>query len=101
MIMGNEEDKKYWEDSEFYKKMHKWEECGVHNPPMNGQEAINLLCHYLLGEDYSIDEAGTAYQANTIAVLHILNRYSRKFRSERRKYLNAKKKEMKENGQNI
>jgi hypothetical protein len=67
----------------------------VFNPPMNAQTAVNMLVHYLLGEDwFSMDPVSTE-QVNTEAIHDILQNYSPKFRKEKRKLVKEYRKELK------
>ncbi len=60
-------------------------------PTMNAQLAVNLLCEYLLGEDYYVDSPVSAEQCNTVIVHDILYNYcNRKFTKDYNKYKNAK-----------
>lgn len=52
---------------------------------MTGQEALQTLCDYLLGEDYYIVDPVSILQANVIIVEDILRKYSKRFRKELKK----------------
>jgi hypothetical protein len=60
--------------------------CGVFNPPLEAQKAINFLKDYLLAEDWYSVNPVSAEQINTEIVFEILCKYSRKFRKEWKKY---------------
>lgn len=52
----------------------------------NAQDAINILCQGLLGEDwYIVDPIGNS-QVNTLIVDEILYKYNKKYRKEANKY---------------
>ena len=52
----------------------------------NAQDAINILCQGLLGEDwYIVDPIGNS-QANTIIVDEILYKYNKEYRKEAKRY---------------
>lgn len=52
----------------------------------NAQDAINILCQGLLGEDwYIVDPIGNS-QANTIIVDEILYKYNKDYRKEAKRY---------------
>lgn len=61
-------------------------------PPLtDAQLAVNLLCEYLLGEDYYVNDPLSPPQANTIIVQDILHKYcNRKVTKDYNKYKNAK-----------
>ena len=69
------------QDTDFY---------GLCPPPMDAQTAVDILCGYLLGEDwYCVLPLGTP-QVNTEIVFDILNKYSRKFRREKKRHVHPK-----------
>lgn len=53
-------------------------------PPMKSQVAINILKDYLLGEDWYTVNPISQEQVNTEIVITILEKYSKKFRREKR-----------------
>lgn len=61
-------------------------------PPLtDAQLAVNLLCEYLLDEDYYVNDPLSPPQANTIIVQDILHKYcNRKVTKDYNKYKNAK-----------
>ena len=60
-------------------------------PTTDAQLAVNLLCEYLLGEDYYVNDPLSPPQANTIIVQDILHKYcNRKVTKDYNKYKNAK-----------
>lgn len=63
----------------------------IFSPPTDAQLAVNLLCQYLLGEDYYVTDPISAEQCNTVIVQDILYKYcNRKFTKDYNKYKNAK-----------
>lgn len=58
---------------------------GIFPAPTDAQQAINILCDYLLGEDYYIVDPLPNCQANTIIVQQILFKYSPEYRKRFRK----------------
>lgn len=58
------------------------EDCGLFDPPIEPQLALNFLIDYLLGEDWYVVLPECTLQTNTAAVYEILYKYSRKFRKE-------------------
>ena len=64
------------------------EDCGLCDPPMDSQLAVEFLQKYLLGDDwYYTGAAQTNAQGNTAVVFEILYKYSRKFRKEYKRYI--------------
>lgn len=60
-------------------------------PPTDAQLAVNLLCQYLLGEDYYVNDPVSARQCNTVIIQDILYKYcNRKVSKDYNKYKNAK-----------
>ena len=51
---------------------------------ISGQEALNILTKYLLGEDWYIVDPINQAQANTIIVDEILSKYSKKYKKEKK-----------------
>lgn len=64
---------------------------GLCPPPMDAQTAVDILQDYLLGEDWYCVLPLGAPQVNTEIVFDILNKYSKRFRKERRKYVRKKR----------
>ena len=50
------------------------------------QEALQILCGYLLGKDYYIVDPVHCHQGNAIIVDDILKKYSRQYRKELKQY---------------
>lgn len=51
-------------------------DCGILNPPMKAQTAVNELCSYFLGDDwYDASGATNPEQVNTAIVTAIEQRY--------------------------
>ena len=68
----------------------KQESYGVFSPPMDAQVAVRMLKDYLLGEDWYSHNPISTEQINTEIVYTILNKYSKEFRKELRKYWRKK-----------
>lgn len=62
-------------------------DCGVCDPPMEAQKAIDFLQNYLLGEGWYVTVPESTRQVNTVIVFEILMKYSRKFRKEWKQYM--------------
>lgn len=62
-------------------------DCGVCDPPMEAQKAIDFLQNYLLGEDWYVTVPESTQQVNTVIVFEILMKYSREFRKEWKQYM--------------
>lgn len=60
-------------------------DCGLCDPPIEPQLALNFLIDYLLGEDWYVTMPECTQQTNTAAVYAILFKYSKKFRKEVKK----------------
>lgn len=74
------------------KKLTEWLEndaidCGILEPPMEAQDALNFLKDYLLGEDWYVTNPVNQLQVNTDIVFEILIEHSKEFRKEWKKYL--------------
>ena len=64
----------------------------LYAPVIDAQLAINVLCQYLLGEDYYIVDPLSPPQADTIIVQDILHKYcNREVTKDYNKYKNARK----------
>lgn len=64
----------------------------LYAPAIDAQLAINVLCQYLLGEDYYIVDPLPPPQADTIIVQDILHKYcNREVTKDYNKYKNARK----------
>lgn len=57
-------------------------ENNIFPPAMKPEEAITLLCDYLLGEDWYVVDPLSYEQCITCMVAEILSKYSKKFRKE-------------------
>lgn len=65
---------------------HEAEDCGLCDPPLDAQSALNVLIDYLLGENWYVVMPESTAQVNSAAVFEILFKYSRRFRKEYKKY---------------
>lgn len=63
---------------------------GICPAPMSADVALQILTTYLLGEDFYIVMPVSQEQANTEIVATILNKYSKQFRKDRRKFIKEK-----------
>lgn len=61
---------------------HEAEDCGLMQPPLPAQKAVNFLKDYLLGEDWYVVNPVNTEQCNAQAVHEILYKYSREYRKE-------------------
>ncbi len=61
---------------------HDAEDCGLCDPPISPQLALNFLINYLLGENWYVAISESTDQTNCAAVYEILYKYSRAFRKE-------------------
>jgi hypothetical protein len=66
-------------------------DCGMCDPPMEAQKAIDFLTDYLLGKDWYVTMPENTQQVNTAIVFEILLEYSKEFRKEWKKYTKARK----------
>lgn len=57
-------------------------DCGLMQPPLNAQKALDILQKYLLGEDWYIVNPVNTEQGNTQIVHEILLKYSSEYRRE-------------------
>jgi hypothetical protein len=55
---------------------------GIFGPPLNAQLAVDILCEYLLGEDWYCINPQSSEQCNTKVVFEILYKHSKRFRQE-------------------
>ncbi len=55
---------------------------GICPPPMPAQECLNILCDYLLGEDWYVASSMSAEQVNAVVVEQILEKYSKQWRKD-------------------
>lgn len=61
------------------------EDCGLMQPPLQAQKAINFLKDYLLGEKWYVVNPVNTEQCNAQIVHEILMKYSREYRKEYKK----------------
>lgn len=61
---------------------HEAKDCGLCDPPMKAQEAVDFLKDYLLGENWYVTIPENTEQCNSAIVWEILYKYSPKFRKE-------------------
>lgn len=66
-------------------------DCGLCDPPMKAQEAVDFLKDYLLGENWYVTMPQNVEQCNTAIVIEILYKYSPKFRKELKEAKKEKK----------
>lgn len=57
-------------------------DCGLMQPPLDAQTALDFLQYYLLGEDWYVVNPVNALQCNTQLVHEILMNYSPQYRKE-------------------
>ncbi len=60
--------------------------CGIIPAPMDAQTGLDILTKYLLGKDYYIAASVSTEQANAIVVEQILDKYSRKWKKDWKRY---------------
>lgn len=65
-----------------YWLQHEAEDCGLMQPPLNAQKALDILKNYLLGEDWYVVNPVNTEQCNTQLVYEILEKYSPEFKKE-------------------
>lgn len=65
---------------------HEAEDCGIMQPPLNAQRALNFLKDYLLSENWYVVNPVNTEQCNTQLVHEILLKYSKEYEKE---YLGA------------
>jgi hypothetical protein len=58
------------------------EDCGILQPPLNAQKALDFLKDYLLGENWYVVNPVNTEQCNAQIVHEILYYYSSKYRRE-------------------
>ena len=59
---------------------------GILPPPLHAQKAINILCDYLLGEDWYCNISMGVEQVNAVIVEQILDKYSKQWRKDWKTY---------------
>ncbi len=64
---------------------------GLCPAPMNAQTAINILCDYLLGDDWYFAGSASVEQGNAIVVELILDKYSKQFKKDWKNYVKERK----------
>ena len=64
---------------------------GILPPPLPAQEAINILCDYLLGDDWYCSISMGVEQINAIIVGQILAKYSKQWRKDCKTYEKTQK----------
>lgn len=53
-------------------------------PAMSAEQALDFIKDYLLGNDWYTDSVGNGEQINTVIVEAILEKYSKRYRSEKK-----------------
>lgn len=66
---------------------HEAKDCGLCDPPLDAQKALQFLTDYLLGENWYVAMSESTEQVNSVIVWEILNKYSKEFRKEKKKYM--------------
>lgn len=59
---------------------------GLCPAPMNAQLAVNILCDYLLGDDWYFAGSASVEQGNAMVVELILDKYSKQFKKDWKNY---------------
>lgn len=72
--------------SEFFNILED-DSYGICCAPTDPQLAVEVLCDYLLGEDWYVNMPMSQDQINTCIVDSILNKYSRQYRKDHKKLL--------------
>ena len=62
-------------------------EENIFPPSMTDREALEILTHYLLGDDWIVVDPLSYGQVNTMRVYDILCKHSREFREERERVI--------------
>ena len=75
----------------FYRTLRS-DKYGLMPDVTSSQFALELLCDYLLGEDFICGDSMGVEQGNTVIVYNILKKYSRKFNKDLKKRLRAEEK---------
>jgi hypothetical protein len=55
---------------------------GLCPAPMDAQLAVNILCDYLLGDDWYFASSASVEQGNAMVVELILDKYSKQFKKD-------------------
>ena len=61
---------------------HDAKDCGIMQPPLPAQKAVDFLKDYLLGEKWYVVNPVNAEQCNAQIVHEILMKYSREYQKE-------------------
>lgn len=59
---------------------------GIYPPPLDAQTALNILCDYLLGDDWYFAGSCGVEQCNAVIVEHILDKYSKQWKKDWKNY---------------
>ena len=59
---------------------------GIYPAPMPAQQALNILCDYLLGEDWYVTDSIGVEQCNAIITEQILDKYCRQWKKDCKTY---------------
>lgn len=70
-----------------YWLLYEAKDCGVCDPPLEAQLALDFLSHYLLGDDWYVNTSESTIQVNSAIVYNILKEYSPEFRKEQKRYM--------------
>lgn len=62
-------------------------DCGLCDSPLEAQKALQFLADYLLGENWYVATSESIEQVNFAIVWEILDKYSKDFRKEKKKYI--------------
>jgi hypothetical protein len=79
MTVNREKQFTYWLE-------HEAKDCGLCDPPLEAQKAIQFLKNYLLGENWYVVTSESTEQVNSAIVWEILRKYSKEFRKELKQY---------------
>lgn len=77
-MINREKQFTYWLD-------HEAKDCGLCDPPLEVQKALNFLVDYLLGEGWYVIVSENQQQVNSAIVYEILEKYSKDFRKEKKR----------------
>lgn len=77
-MISREKQFTYWLD-------HEAKDCGLCDPPLEAQKALNFLVDYLLGEGWYVTVSENQQQVNSAIVYEILEKYSKDFRKEKKR----------------
>lgn len=64
---------------------------GLCPAPIDAQTAVNILCDYLLGDDWYFAGSASVEQGNAIVVELILNKYSKQWKKDWKTYIKSTK----------